>query len=43
MNSHLRSVAIMIEVTGRHTECTLLTQTTVRCQPLRYNGDPDVI
>ena len=37
MDRHLRSVAIMIEVTSRYMECTHC-RTTVGCLLLRYNG-----
>ena len=33
---HLHSVAITIEMTSRHSECTHLAQTKVRCLPVRY-------
>ena len=36
MDCHLRSVAIMIEVTSHQMECTHLTRITVRCLPLCY-------
>ena len=36
---HLRSVAIMIEVTSR--SALILIWTTVRCLPVRHNRDPD--
>ena len=40
MERHLRSKAIMIEVTNCDMKCSDLTSITVGCMPLRYNGDP---
>ena len=42
-NRHLRSVAIMIEVISRHTECTHFNLDYSQCLPLRNNGDPEAM
>ena len=41
MDRHLRSLAIMIEVTSRHTKCTHFNLDYSRMLPLRYNNDSD--